>query len=197
VLLLTLGVANPERALFYGLVCTVGSVLGRGLGDAIGPYGGRPILRRFFNPTKVAAVERLYDKHNAWATGIAGLTPIPHKVFTIAGGAFKINFTIFMIASVASRGLRFMAEGRCSTFSASRSGTSCTMTSTGSRSPSWSCSSAASGSCNGWARGRTARRLRRETRGPRRQTRGPAYPRSEGPPQRSRPATFDPASLLC
>ena len=48
---------------------------------------------------------------NAWATGIAGLTPIPYKVFTIAGGAFKINFKIFMLASLASRSLRFLAEG--------------------------------------------------------------------------------------
>ena len=39
------------------------------------------------------ATKRLFE-YNAWATGIAGLTPIPYKVFTIAGGAFKINFKI-------------------------------------------------------------------------------------------------------
>jgi len=111
VLLITLGVATPEKALWYGLVCTIGSVLGGGLGYAIGLYGGRPLLYRFFNQTKVAAVERLYEKYNAWATGIAGLTPIPYKIFTIGGGAFKINFRIFMFASLAARGLRFMVEG--------------------------------------------------------------------------------------
>jgi len=111
VLLVTLGVATPERALWYGLVCTVASVLGGALGYGIGLYGGRPILQRFFSATKVAAVEKLYDKYNAWATGIAGLTPIPYKVFTIGGGAFKINFKIFMFASVVARGLRFMVEG--------------------------------------------------------------------------------------
>jgi membrane protein YqaA with SNARE-associated domain len=111
VLLVTLGVARPEMAIWYAVVTSVGSVLGGGLGYAIGLYGGRPLLYRFFNESKINAVERLYDRFNAWATGIAGLTPIPYKVFTIAGGALKINFKIFMLASLASRSLRFMAEG--------------------------------------------------------------------------------------
>lgn len=111
VLLVTLGVARPEMAIWYGVITSVGSVLGGGLGYAIGLYGGRPLLYRFFNESKINAVERLYDRFNAWATGIAGLTPIPYKVFTIAGGALKINFKIFMLASLASRCLRFMTEG--------------------------------------------------------------------------------------
>ncbi len=111
VLLVTLGVARPEMAIWYAVVTSVGSVLGGGLGYAIGLYGGRPLLYRFFKETKINAVERLYDRFNAWATGIAGLTPIPYKVFTIAGGALKINFKIFMLASLVSRSLRFMTEG--------------------------------------------------------------------------------------
>jgi membrane protein YqaA with SNARE-associated domain len=111
VLLITLGVATPERAIAYGAICSLGSVLGGAFGYGIGLYGGRPLVYRLFNESKIHAVERLYDRYNAWATGIAGLTPIPYKVFTIAGGAFKINFKVFMLASLASRSLRFMAEG--------------------------------------------------------------------------------------
>lgn len=111
VLLISLGVADPSRAIWFGLICTLGSVLGGGFGYAIGLYGGRPVLYRFFKPEKVAPVERLYERFNAWATGVAGLTPIPYKIFTIAGGAFKVNFKIFMIASLGSRALRFMTEG--------------------------------------------------------------------------------------
>lgn len=111
VLLITLGVANPERAIWYGFVCSAGSVLGGILGYGIGLYGGRPLVYRFFKEAKIRAVERLYDRYNAWATGIAGLTPIPYKVFTIAGGALKINFKIFLLASIGSRSLRFMTEG--------------------------------------------------------------------------------------
>jgi membrane protein YqaA with SNARE-associated domain len=111
VLLITLGVAAPERAIWYGFVCSAGSVLGGMLGYGIGLYGGRPLLYKIFSENKIHAVEKLYDRYNAWATGVAGLTPIPYKVFTIAGGAFKINFRVFVLASIASRSLRFMAEG--------------------------------------------------------------------------------------
>jgi membrane protein YqaA with SNARE-associated domain len=111
VLLITLGVAAPEHAIWYGFVCSAGSVLGGMAGYGIGLYGGRPLLYKIFSENKIHAVERLYDRYNAWATGVAGLTPIPYKVFTIAGGAFKIKFRVFVLASIASRSLRFMAEG--------------------------------------------------------------------------------------
>jgi membrane protein DedA with SNARE-associated domain len=43
----------------------------------------------------------------AWAVGVAGFTPIPYKVFTIAAGFFHMNFPVFLIASAISRSLRF------------------------------------------------------------------------------------------
>lgn len=110
-LLVALGVANPSQAIWFGVVCTSGSVLGGMLGYVLGLFGGRPLLYRLFNQAKVARVEAIYNRYDAWATAIAGLTPLPYKVFTIAGGVFKIRFRVFVLASVASRGLRFMAEG--------------------------------------------------------------------------------------
>jgi membrane protein YqaA with SNARE-associated domain len=38
----------------------------------------------------------------------AALTPIPYKVFTIAGGVFKVSLPALIFASVLGRGLRFM-----------------------------------------------------------------------------------------
>ena len=110
-LLLALGTADPKHAVVYALVCTAGSVTGGMFGYGIGLFGGRPVLYRLFNQSRVAHVETLYNRYDAWATAIAGLTPIPYKVFTIAGGVFKIRFGTFVIASAASRGLRFMVEG--------------------------------------------------------------------------------------
>jgi membrane protein YqaA with SNARE-associated domain len=49
----------------------------------------------------------LYNRYDAWAVGIAGFTPIPYKLFTISAGAFKINFLVFVLASLASRSARF------------------------------------------------------------------------------------------
>ncbi len=49
----------------------------------------------------------MFDLYNFWIVFTAGFTPIPYKVFTIAAGAFDVNFVMFMIASIVSRGARF------------------------------------------------------------------------------------------
>jgi membrane protein YqaA with SNARE-associated domain len=109
VLLIALCLGRPDLAFWFALVCAVASVLGGMAGYGIGLWGGRPLLKRLFRPERVRAVESYYDRYNAWATGIAGLTPIPYKVFTLSGGAFSINFKIFVLASIVSRSLRFFA----------------------------------------------------------------------------------------
>jgi membrane protein YqaA with SNARE-associated domain len=108
VLLIALCLGRPDLSFWFAAVCAVGSVLGGAAGYALGYFGGRPLLLKMFDTKKVEAVQRYYDKYNAWATGIAGLTPLPYKLFTISGGAFAINFKVFMIASVISRTTRFM-----------------------------------------------------------------------------------------
>jgi len=107
VLLIALCIAEPERSLWYALVCSVGSVLGGMAGYGIGRYGGRPLLLKIFSHERIDTVAAYFDRWNAWAVGIAGLTPIPYKVFTISGGAFVIDFRIFTLASAVSRSLRF------------------------------------------------------------------------------------------
>ncbi len=107
VLLIALCLGRPDLAFWFATVCAVASVLGGMAGYGIGFWGGRPLLKRLFKPERVRAVESYYERYNAWATGIAGLTPIPYKVFTLSGGAFSIDFKIFVLASIISRSLRF------------------------------------------------------------------------------------------
>jgi len=38
---------------------------------------------------------------------LAGFTPLPYKVFTIASGLIEFNIIIFVLISLVSRGLRF------------------------------------------------------------------------------------------
>ncbi len=109
VLLIALCLGDPGSAFWFAAICAAASVTGGMAGYAIGYYGGRPLVRRLFSPARLRAVESYYDRYNAWATGIAGLTPLPYKLFTISGGAFAINFKIFVLASVLSRTARFMA----------------------------------------------------------------------------------------
>ncbi len=107
VLLIALALGRPDLAFWYAAVSTAGSVVGGAAGYAIGYWGGRPVVERLFGRSKVEMVHRLFQKHEAWAVGIAGFTPIPYKVFTIGAGVFYVNFRVFVLASVVSRGARF------------------------------------------------------------------------------------------
>ena len=114
-LLIALAVARPQMALKFALVCSIGSVLGGCMGYLIGwqfmaGIGDR-IVVLYGLSEKVAYIETMYNRYDAWAVAIAGFTPIPYKVFTIAAGAFQINFPVFVIASIASRSARFFLIG--------------------------------------------------------------------------------------
>jgi membrane protein YqaA with SNARE-associated domain len=111
VLLIALCLGRPRRAPWFALVCTVGSVLGGLAGYAIGmglyESVGRPILEFYGLTERYAEVQELYRRFDVWAVGIAGLTPIPYKVFTVTAGAFGISLPGFVVASIVGRGLRF------------------------------------------------------------------------------------------
>jgi membrane protein YqaA with SNARE-associated domain len=111
VLLIALAISIPAKSMYYALVCSVGSVLGGMAGYLIGSEFmasvGHEIIRLYGFTDKWELVGSLYNRYAAWAVGIAGFTPIPYKVFTIAGGAFNIDFLVFVIASVISRSARF------------------------------------------------------------------------------------------
>lgn len=107
VLLIALSLGRPDLAFWYAAVSTVGSVAGGAAGYAIGYWGGRPLVEWLFGRSKVELVHRLFQKYEAWAVGIAGFTPIPYKIFTIGAGVFYVDFKVFVLASVVSRGARF------------------------------------------------------------------------------------------
>ncbi len=115
ILLIALAVAVPKKSLKYALVCSAGSVLGGCFGYLIGwqfmASIGSTIVNFYGLGAKVEYIGALYNKYDAWAVGIAGFTPIPYKVFTIAAGAFKINFSVFVLASLVSRSARFFIVG--------------------------------------------------------------------------------------
>ncbi|MCP3899892.1 MAG: DedA family protein [Desulfobacteraceae bacterium] len=115
VLLIALAVGAPKKSYKFAIVCSVGSVLGACLGYFIGwqfmDLIGSKIINFYHLTDKVDYIAALYKEWDAWAVSIAGFTPIPYKLFTISAGAFAINFPIFVIASAASRTLRFVLVG--------------------------------------------------------------------------------------
>ncbi len=114
-LLMALCVASAKKSLRLAAVCTVASVLGGAFGYWLGDTLLRaPILEvvDFFSWQKVfGSASAYYHHYDAWAVGMAALTPIPYKVFTILAGYLRIDFPVFLLASVAGRGARFFAVG--------------------------------------------------------------------------------------
>ncbi len=48
-----------------------------------------------------------FGEWGVWAVLLAGFSPIPYKVFTIAAGALSMALLPFTLASLAGRGARF------------------------------------------------------------------------------------------
>ncbi len=118
VLLIALCLGAVARSFRFAALCTLGSICGAAVGYAIGFFlwqntaGEYTALAQFFfdHVFSVEAFERvgaLYDRYNFWIVFTAGFTPLPYKLFTVTGGLFHINFALFILASVISRGLRF------------------------------------------------------------------------------------------
>ena len=102
--------ARPERAYFYAAVCTLASVLGGILGYAIGFFltdVGMWLLRLSGHAEGLAEFQSWFEDWGLWVILIKGLTPIPYKLVTIASGLAEFSFTIFLAASIATRGGRF------------------------------------------------------------------------------------------
>jgi membrane protein YqaA with SNARE-associated domain len=112
-LLLALALGASKKSLRFAAVCTVASVLGGLLGYAIGALAWDLASGWFFSyvpgvtPEAFESVRAFYERHGFAAVFLAGLTPIPYTVFTLASGVFGISLAVFVPASILSRGLRF------------------------------------------------------------------------------------------
>lgn len=111
VLLIAMAVALPLKAFRFAAVCSIGSVLGGMFGYLLGwqfmDLVGIRIVEFYHFQEQFDKIGGWYEEYNAWAVGAAGFTPLPYKVFTLAAGAFEINFAVFVLASLVSRSARF------------------------------------------------------------------------------------------
>jgi len=111
ILLIPLILAQPHRAFRIAALCTVASVTGGLFGYWIGfslfEEVGRPMLEFYGKDAYFDGFAQRYNEWGAWAVLTAGVTPFPYKVITILSGATGLNLTVFMVASVVARGLRF------------------------------------------------------------------------------------------
>ena len=117
--------ADHSKAWRYAFVCSVASVLGGIFGYLIGMFFfdvlAQPVLESLGKADKMAEFEdKIAPAMEQWgslAVFGAGLTPFPYKVITIMSGYLKLNFGLFVAASILSRSLRFfLVAGIVKTF---------------------------------------------------------------------------------
>lgn len=110
VMLAPMCLANPRKAWLFALITTLTSVTGGLFGYLLGYFALDAILpwletSRYW-PAYQTAVQ-WFEDYGFWAIFVAGFSPIPYKVFTIAGGAMAMGLLPFTLASFVGRGLRF------------------------------------------------------------------------------------------
>ena len=117
VMLAPMAIAQRERAWRLALITTITSVLGGLFCYLIGYF----LIDLVMPLIAQLGWQDRYDRVVVWfltygfvATLIAGFTPIPYKLFTVAAGASLLPLPVFVIGSLLSRGARFyMVAGLC------------------------------------------------------------------------------------
>ncbi|MDX8403372.1 MAG: YqaA family protein [Mariprofundaceae bacterium] len=114
ILLIALALGRPDHSFRFAAVSTVGSTIGAAIGYLIGmalfATIAIPIINFYGVMEQFELAQGWFETYGVAIILIAGFSPIPFKVFTIAAGAFGLPFLWFMLASLVSRGTRFYLE---------------------------------------------------------------------------------------
>ena len=112
VLLIPMAMERRRRAMAYAAACTAASVVGGMFGYLIG-WGLWEVVGDFLLQhipgfrANFDHASALYQQYDFWVVFCAGFTPLPYKIFTIAGGVARISFPMLIVASIVGRGARF------------------------------------------------------------------------------------------
>ncbi len=106
-----MAIAKPERAWWLAFLTTIFSVLGGVAGYFIGAYlfdsVGQPIVDFYHAAEKFEQLKVWFAKHGVLLLFIAGVSPIPYKLFTISAGVLNMALLPFIFASLAGRSVQY------------------------------------------------------------------------------------------
>ncbi|KAF2992183.1 DedA family protein [Methylocystis sp. MJC1] len=111
VILVPMTLAEPKKAWYFALLCTIASVAGGALGYAFGALFydtiGLWLINLYGYAEKMESLRAFYAQWGAIFILVKGLTPIPYKLVTIVSGLLAYNFPLFIALSFITRGARF------------------------------------------------------------------------------------------
>lgn len=110
VMLMPMVLARPARAMHLALLTTVFSVLGGLFGYLVGYFAIElvmPLIHGAGQTAAYAQAQAWFLQYGFWVVLLAGFSPIPYKVFTLAAGGLMLPILPFLLASLVGRGSRF------------------------------------------------------------------------------------------
>ena len=110
-MLIPMILANVKKAFRLATITLIFSVLGGVAGYLIGALLfetiGQPIVAFYGYENQFATFQQYYEEWGVLIVLVAGFTPLPFKVVTIASGVVGMNPLVFFLASIPARGGRF------------------------------------------------------------------------------------------
>ncbi len=110
IMLASMTLAKPDKGLSYALLTTITSVLGGLFGYLLGYFAYElvePAIIELGYLERFQIAQQWFEEWGFWVVLIAGFSPIPYKVFTIAAGTLSLFLPVFLLASLIGRGARF------------------------------------------------------------------------------------------
>jgi membrane protein YqaA with SNARE-associated domain len=116
VMLAPMSLARPSRAMRFAALTLLFSVLGGLVGYLIGAFLfdiAEPYIIEWGYQARFEKVISWFQHWGFWAVLVAGFSPVPYKIFTIAAGALNLALIPFVLASIIGRGARFFLLAWC------------------------------------------------------------------------------------
>jgi membrane protein YqaA with SNARE-associated domain len=116
VMLAPMALARPSRAMHFAALTLLFSVLGGLMGYMIGAFLfdiAEVYIISWGYQARFEKVTDWFADWGFWAVLVAGFSPVPYKIFTIAAGALNLALIPFVLASIIGRGARFFLVAWC------------------------------------------------------------------------------------
>ncbi|MCX7033786.1 MAG: DedA family protein [Arenimonas sp.] len=108
-MLAPMSLAQPKRALWFATLSLAGSMMGMFIGYALGYYAiemAMPLVEKLGYLEAFEGIKTQAADNGFLLLVIAGFTPIPFKIFTIASGAVGMPLLPFFLGALIGRGKR-------------------------------------------------------------------------------------------
>ncbi len=108
-MLAPMSLAQPRRAFRFASLSLLGSMLGMFIGYAIGHFAiemAMPFIEKMGYAAQFDDIKQQAAENGFWLLLIAGFTPVPFKIFTLASGAVGMPLLPFFLGALIGRGKR-------------------------------------------------------------------------------------------